>query len=142
MIRLGQSHSAIISGVNAAPNHRATAITVINLKGGVGKTHTVWLLAGVCQERGKKLLVIDADTQGNITKSLLLPAWNPILGVAALFDPRTHGIPITLHAPSSIEAGIARRLFAEVQRRINRSRRGGPSGGRRDVQREAVVAVA
>ena len=55
---------------------RATAITVINLKGGVGKTHTVWLLAGVCQERGKKLLVIDTDTQGNITKSLLPPAWS------------------------------------------------------------------
>ena len=47
----------------AASNRRATAITVINLKGGVGKTHTVWLLAGVCQERGKKLLVIDTDTQ-------------------------------------------------------------------------------
>ena len=283
-------------------NRRATAITVINLKGGVGKTHTVWLLAGVCQERGKKLLVIDTDTQGNITKSLLPPVWAPIPGVAALsicartsipgisirptryshvdllpsnpllatydlsdktvweksdlhlslaeglraiedrydyivFDcpPRlslvsfaalcasdfvvipleaadwgaqgivqvtaavdhvrarynpdlallgylvsrfkrarayqrsylaklrehfgplafdtiipdlagfeksvTHGIPITLHAPSSIEAGIARRLFAEVQRRIHRSRRGGPPGGRRDVQREALVAA-
>ena len=29
---------------------RATAITVINLQGGVGKTHAVWLLAAVCQE--------------------------------------------------------------------------------------------
>ena len=54
----------------------------------------------------------------------------------------THGIPITLHAPSSIEAGIARRLFAEIQRRIHRSRRSGPPGGRRDVQREALVAAA
>ena len=69
--------------MNAASNRHATAITVINLKGGVGKTHTVWLLAGVCQERGKKLLVIDTDTQANVTKSLLLPAWNPIPGVAA-----------------------------------------------------------
>jgi chromosome partitioning protein len=33
------------------------------------------------------------------------------------------GVPITLHAPASIEAGIARRLFAEIQRRISRSRR-------------------
>jgi len=289
--------------VNAASHRRATAITVINLKGGVGKTHTVWLLAGVCQERGKKLLVVDTDTQANITKSLLLPAWNPIPGVAALFDPRsevhpgnlirpthhshinilpsnsllasydlsdkkvwegsdlhlslaeglraiedrydyivfdcpprlslvsfaalcasdfvvipleaadwgaqgivqvtaavdraracynpdlallgylvsrykrarayqrsylaklrehfgslafdtiipdlagfeksvTHGIPITLYAPASIEAGIARRLFAEVQRRIHRSRRGSSPGSRGHVQPTAAVAAA
>jgi chromosome partitioning protein len=34
----------------------------------------------------------------------------------------THGVPITLHAPSSVEAGFARRLFAEVERRIHRCR--------------------
>ena len=67
--------------------HRAKAITVINLKGGVGKTHTTWLLAGVCQERSKRLLVVDADTQGNITKSLL-EAGSPLPGVESLFDPR------------------------------------------------------
>ena len=39
----------------------------------MGKTHTAWLLAGVYQERGKKLLVVDTDTQANITKSLLNP---------------------------------------------------------------------
>jgi chromosome partitioning protein len=289
--------------VPSISNHRATAITVINLKGGVGKTHTVWLLAGVCQERGKKLLVVDTDTQGNITKSLLSPCWNPIPGVAALFDQRsevhpgnlvrptrlphvqvlpsnpllstydlsdtkvweqsdlhlslaeglreiddrydyilfdcpprlslvsfaalcasdfvvipleaadwgaqgivqvtaavdqvrarynpdlallgylvsrfkrarayqrsylaklrehfgalafdtiipdlagyeksvTHSVPITLHAPASIEAGIARRLFAEVQRRIHRCRRGGTPSGRRHVQRAASAAAA
>lgn len=50
---------------------QAKAITVINLKGGVGKTHTVWLLTGVCAERGSKLLVIDCDTQANLTRSLL-----------------------------------------------------------------------
>ena len=283
-------------------SRRATAITVINLKGGVGKTNTVWLLAGVCQERGKKLLVIDTDTQTNITKSLLTSGGSPVPGVEALFNPRTetdlnglirqtryaqidllpanpvlsaydlsdkkpwersdlhlslaeglhairdrydyivfdcpprlslvsfaalcasdfvmipleaadwgaqgivqvtaavnhvrerynaslvrlgylvsrfkrarayqrsylaklrehfgthafdtiipdlagyeksvtHGIPITLHAPASIEAGIARRFFAEVQRRIHRSRRGSPPGGWQHVQRKAVVAA-
>jgi cellulose biosynthesis protein BcsQ len=81
------------------PRH-ATAITVINLKGGVGKTHTVWLLAGVCQERGKKLLVIDTDTQGNITTSLLAPARNPVPGVAALFDPHTDIHPGNLIRPT------------------------------------------
>jgi len=87
-------------GVTRTQDRRATAITVINLKGGMGKTHTVWLLAGVCQERGKKLLVIDTDTQANITKSLLLPAWNPIPGVAALFDPRSEAHPGNLIRPT------------------------------------------
>lgn len=75
---------------------RAKAITVINLKGGVGKTHTAWLLAGVCQERGKRLLVVDTDTQGNITKSLLPQGHSPAPGIEALFDPRTDADPISL----------------------------------------------
>lgn len=53
------------------PTKPAKAITVINLKGGVGKTHTVWLLTGVCQERRRKLLCVDCDTQANLTRSLL-----------------------------------------------------------------------
>ncbi|MDD5751802.1 MAG: ParA family protein [Candidatus Peribacteraceae bacterium] len=48
--------------MSSPSDRRAKVITVINLKGGVGKTHTAWLLAGVCQERGKKLLVVDTDT--------------------------------------------------------------------------------
>jgi chromosome partitioning protein len=82
--------------VPALPEHRAKAITVINLKGGVGKTHTVWLLAGVCEERGKRVLVIDTDTQGNITRSFLPPGQSPLPGVEALFDPRTDTDPTTL----------------------------------------------
>jgi chromosome partitioning protein len=82
--------------VPAFPEHRAKAITVINLKGGVGKTHTVWLLAGVCEERGKRVLVIDTDTQGNITRSFLPPGQSPLPGVEALFDPRTDTDPTTL----------------------------------------------
>src|SRR5438477_6164093 len=61
-------------------------LTVLNLKGGVGKTHTAWLLASVCQERSKRILLIDTDTQGNLSGSFL--AGSPALpGVEALFDP-------------------------------------------------------
>jgi chromosome partitioning protein len=49
---------------------RAKVITSLNLKGGVGKTHACWLIAGVCQERGKKCLVVDLDKQGNISTTL------------------------------------------------------------------------
>lgn len=64
------------------------AITVINLKGGVGKTHITWLLAGNCEEQGIKILAIDLDQQGNLTRNLMdRDKNNPLKGSAALFDP-------------------------------------------------------
>jgi len=68
----------------------AAAITVLNLKGGVGKTHTAWLLAGVCSERGRRCLCVDLDTQGNLTRNLLLDG-SPIPGVELLFHPGSDG---------------------------------------------------
>ncbi len=49
----------------------APIITSLNLKGGVGKTHLCWLIAGVCQERGQRCLILDLDKQGNISTTLL-----------------------------------------------------------------------
>jgi chromosome partitioning protein len=81
-------------------DQRAKAITVINLKGGVGKTHTAWLLAGVCQEQRKKVLVVDTDTQANITRSLLESGQLATPGIEVLFDPAKDADPAPLIRPT------------------------------------------
>jgi chromosome partitioning protein len=61
-------------------------ITVLNLKGGVGKTHTSWLLASVAQERERRILLVDLDTQANLTRSFV-ESVEPTRSVAELFNP-------------------------------------------------------
>jgi len=65
---------------------RAEVITVLNLKGGVGKTHTTWLLAGACEDAGLRCLCIDLDTQANLTRNLLRDD-SPLPGVEQIFHP-------------------------------------------------------
>ena len=48
----------------------ARITTVLNQKGGVGKTTTAHALATGLNHRGFKALVIDADPQGNITYAI------------------------------------------------------------------------
>ena len=52
------------------PRGRARVVTVINQKGGVGKTTTVINIASQIALRGFRVLVIDSDSQGNCATGL------------------------------------------------------------------------
>lgn len=64
----------------------ARVITVLNRKGGVGKTHVCWLVASVALERGCRTLLVDLDPQGNLSASFLSDG-EVSPGVEQLFDP-------------------------------------------------------
>jgi chromosome partitioning protein len=78
----------------------AKAITVINLKGGVGKTHTAWLIASVCQERSLRILAVDTDAQANLTNSFL-PERDGKPGIEDLFNPAADARAQALVRPTS-----------------------------------------
>lgn len=72
------------SHLDAQP--RATAITSLNRKGGVGKTHFCWLMASECFAAKKRILLVDLDPQSNLTSSFLSDT-EVTYSVERLFDP-------------------------------------------------------
>lgn len=57
-------------GIEEFRNRRATVLAVVNHKGGVGKTTTTINLGKGLANRGQSVLLIDMDSQGNLSQSL------------------------------------------------------------------------
>jgi chromosome partitioning protein len=94
----------------------AHVLTVLNLKGGVGKTHCVWVMAGVCAERNLRMLCIDTDTQGNLSNSFL-PQRGNALGIEQLLHPANEADLLPLIYPTQyptidiVPAGVTLRQY-------------------------------
>jgi chromosome partitioning protein len=82
-------------------------VTVLNLKGGVGKTSTCHHVGGTLARMGYRVLLLDNDPQASLTQGLLGPAAVDALSawesVASLYDPDTAPVPAALVRPSGIE---------------------------------------
>lgn len=77
-------------------------VAVTNAKGGVGKSTTAINLAAALADRGRKVLLIDADPSGNATLGFL-PTGVPSQGLA---DVLLDGVPISELARPSGVAGL------------------------------------
>jgi chromosome partitioning protein len=97
----------------------ARVIAFANQKGGVAKTTTTLNLGVALAEKGKRVMAIDLDPQGNLTMS---QGWNPDEIERSMFDVLVHKLPITeiLHkgeidvAVSSIDLAGAELALASM----------------------------
>lgn len=104
-------------------------LAIVNMKGGVGKTTTAMHLASGFARRGARVLLVDADPQGNIGHALDVPRARTIsdlmLGDASLDECVARGVRENLDVMPSTPAAFAleSQLAGAPQRETILSRR-------------------
>ncbi|MGL4461282.1 MAG: ParA family protein [Planctomycetia bacterium] len=85
----------------------SVVLTLLNRKGGVGKTSTCQHLAGALAKAGRRVLLCDADPQGSLTQGFFGPEGLEALAerdtIAAVFDDRLDPEPARLIRPTPFE---------------------------------------
>lgn len=104
-------------------------LAVVNMKGGVGKTTTAVHIAAGIASRGQRVLLVDADPQGNVGHTLQLQArqnFEQLMTGEAPADEVTlrgvrPGLDVIVSTPAAFS--LERRLAGETQRETILSRR-------------------
>jgi len=108
-------------------SHMARIISIVNQKGGVGKTTTAVNLAAYLAEAGFRVLVVDIDPQGNAStgfgidiKTLSRGIYEVLIDEALPITEVTTMIEETLHVvPSTPDLAGANSFFRKISRPSN-----------------------
>jgi chromosome partitioning protein len=122
----------LLRAVRAAHRGAGRVVTVINMKGGVGKTTLAAHLFGCLQSvTQRSVLLIDLDPQHNLSQ-LLLPMdvlhrlWGEGRSVLAMFEPGRVGQPATSNDFINLKLGGAPARVADVSIALKPAARAAP----------------
>jgi chromosome partitioning protein len=123
--RLGERVAAPAQGLPAGPSadRLPRRIAVFNHKGGTGKTTTAVSVAAGLAARGKRVLLVDTDAQGNVAASLGLRCEKSLYHVLVMgLSPAEAAIPVrtNLDVLGSNETLAAAELYLAGRRERDR----------------------